>query len=438
MNIRIHSLDCQMNCNPDPNEDGTAKTIRYGHARRARISAEELWVAMRDENAPHWQMHCEDRGEARWLNDALFGWETKGIQPAVQVSHSLGVNPLHRELDYWIPVDDLTGEEHPELMQTNEINSSIYYKYVVLDYLRLLENLDGDKEAAATAVRVLIDATRYPKPNTVPAYDGDTALPLAPPFFTLVEVSGNNQSMSYAKAFHDPVYPLSSEQAVACLNDFINQVDAKSNVLLHRAYLQNTVFSHLDNAEPVEDVPALLDWAVEKVQEVDHARGNWEIEVPQTDANTLFLRLEGPLQSWGERDEGQPTKHEVIDLLARALGQERGQVQALSERVKMGVRVDAVGELMADVYMAGEKYEFSPRTDSTGRSLIKQRNGSISGYLSDASFLVALQAEPKLIHQLAHAVQNPAAPLYLGRECNLPDEPVYAGTGNFDSIEAAL
>jgi CRISPR system Cascade subunit CasD len=44
-------------------------------------------------------------------------------------------------------------------------------------------------------------------------------------------------------------------------------------------------------------------------------------------ANTLFLRLEGPLQSWGERARWdvrdtapEPTKSGVIGLLACALG----------------------------------------------------------------------------------------------------------------------
>ena len=57
-------------------------------------------------------------------------------------------------------------------------------------------------------------------------------------------------------------------------------------------------------------------------------------------ANTLFLRLEGPLQSWGERGRWsvrdtalEPTKSGVIGLIACALGyRDDTQIRPLSEK----------------------------------------------------------------------------------------------------------
>ena len=64
-------------------------------------------------------------------------------------------------------------------------------------------------------------------------------------------------------------------------------------------------------------------------------------------ANTLYLRLEGPLQSWGERgrwsirDTGpEPTKSGVIGLLGCAMGvNDDRELRHLSQALRMGVRV---------------------------------------------------------------------------------------------------
>jgi CRISPR-associated protein, Cas5e family len=78
--------------------------------------------------------------------------------------------------------------------------------------------------------------------------------------------------------------------------------------------------------------------------------------------NTLFLRLEGPLQSWGlrarwgERDTTDaPTKSGVIGLLGCALGLRRddARLRDLSDNLRMGVRVDLPGILMRDYHTTG-------------------------------------------------------------------------------------
>lgn len=68
--------------------------------------------------------------------------------------------------------------------------------------------------------------------------------------------------------------------------------------------------------------------------------------------NTLFLRLEAPLQSWGLqgklvfRDSArEPTKSGVVGLLACALGRERWKFIGDLAGLEMGVRVDREGVL---------------------------------------------------------------------------------------------
>lgn len=164
--------------------------------------------------------------------------------------------------------------------------------------------------------------------------------------------------------------------------------------------------------------------------------------------NTLFLRLEGPLQSWGERARWserdtapEPTKSGVVGLLACALGiRDDDAIVKLGQSLAMGCRCDRPGTRLRDyhtvvsgVLTAEGKIK---RNAATGRI---ETVVSIRHYLCDASFTVALQADDTaLIGRLAQAVQTPVWPLYLGRKSCPPALPVYAGTGTFSTIEQAL
>lgn len=157
--------------------------------------------------------------------------------------------------------------------------------------------------------------------------------------------------------------------------------------------------------------------------------------------NTLFLRLEGPLQSWGERGHWdvrdtapEPTKSGVVGLLGCALGlNEDADLRGLSQQLRMGVRCDRPGRAMTDYHtivggiMSGEG---------------KVRPGTIvshRAYLCDAAFLVALQsADAGLLARLTEALEAPVWPIYLGRRACPPSRPPFAGLGSYDDLEAAL
>lgn len=152
-----------------------------------------------------------------------------------------------------------------------------------------------------------------------------------------------------------------------------------------------------------------------------------------THANTLFLRLEGPLQAWGDtskfvmrRTMNAPTKSGVIGLLCAALGLTRsGARDRLNElaMLRMGVRVDRPGTRWWDYHTVGAGIGLTTAGGGikTGvrATLVTRRE-----YLCDASFLVALQGDGKLIDDLYSALSNPRWPVYLGRKCCPPSRPV--------------
>ena len=167
--------------------------------------------------------------------------------------------------------------------------------------------------------------------------------------------------------------------------------------------------------------------------------------------NTLFLRLAGPMQSWGtssrfqlRRTEAYPSKSGVLGMLLCAMGVRRdGSAQAIKSLTPllMGVRVDRLGTLDWDYHTAGAKIGIRSadgkikKTASTGEyeTLLSRRQ-----YLYDASFLVALHGSADALSACAGALDDPVWPVFLGRKCCVPAEPVFAGLGTFENLTDAL
>jgi CRISPR system Cascade subunit CasD len=166
---------------------------------------------------------------------------------------------------------------------------------------------------------------------------------------------------------------------------------------------------------------------------------------------TLFLRLEGPLQSWGDSSRHvlrqtrlEPTRSGVIGLLCCALGRKRDEPITDLAVLTMGVRTDRPGMLIRDYHTVGAKIGCCQaqggikRTQSTGEieTFVTVRN-----YLADASFLVVLQGPVGLMRSLAAAVRSPRWPPFLGRKSCVPAVPLFEDfdeTGNFPDTLAAL
>lgn len=163
--------------------------------------------------------------------------------------------------------------------------------------------------------------------------------------------------------------------------------------------------------------------------------------------STLLLRLAGPLQSWGyrsrfsDRDTGlEPTKSGVVGLLCCAVGRPRCESPGDLAALPMHVRVDRQGTLLKDFHTSGggvfrgSKAYFAPTSSGA-----PSRNPVVTEryYLQDASFLVALEGDDRLLGELGEALVNPVWPLALGRRSCPPSMPVFVRlTG--DDAKAAL
>ncbi len=130
---------------------------------------------------------------------------------------------------------------------------------------------------------------------------------------------------------------------------------------------------------------------------------------------TLLLHLEGPMQSWGYRSRFdyrdtalEPTRSGVIGLICAAMGIARGEDISRFDPIRMGVLVLVQGRPERDYHTA---LNVVTADGSTTGTVLSYRD-----YLSDASFVVALEADDlQLLTEIAAGLRRPVWPLCLGR-----------------------
>lgn len=143
----------------------------------------------------------------------------------------------------------------------------------------------------------------------------------------------------------------------------------------------------------------------------------------------LVLRLEGMLQSWGERAKwddrdsaSMPSKSGIVGLLACAMGLEREspEISELSEAISVSVRADRPGIKMVDFQtVTGDPLWTAEGKKRSSGTFISRRT-----YLQDASFLVVISTDETWHARIVEALQQPKWCIYLGRKNCVPSRPV--------------
>lgn len=177
----------------------------------------------------------------------------------------------------------------------------------------------------------------------------------------------------------------------------------------------------------------------------------------------LVLRLEAPLMAFGGP---MIDKHGVVSdfpaasmlagLLGNALGLSHGDHEALAriqDRLRFAVRLDRPGDHIVDYQTVDLGQPFLVGTGWTTRGMIEERGGGSAKegthirfrhYRADALVWVALALSPPDIDpnldRIESALREPARPLFLGRKCCVPSEPILHGrtqaTTLLDAIRA--
>ncbi len=213
----------------------------------------------------------EDDRSRLSVDVALFGrmlavMPEKNQNAACQVAHALSTHAVEREFDFYTAVDDLKPEDTAgaDMMGTVEFNSACFYRYAVVDWEKLGQNLQDDTELAAKGLRAFLEGFVVAEPtgkqNTFAAHN--------PPEFVLVTVRRNTAPRNLANAF---------ETAIRARDSLTR---SSANALLGKArglqaayggeaaafVLDLTGAEVGDVAAPVASLAALLDAAMAEVQ----------------------------------------------------------------------------------------------------------------------------------------------------------------------------
>jgi len=143
-----------------------------------------------------------DGGKA--VDVALFGrmladMPEKNQNAACQVAHAISTHSVEREFDFYTAVDDLKPEDNAgaDMMGTVEFNSACFYRYAVVDWEKLVENLQNDRDLAIKGLRAFLEGFVVAEPtgkqNTFAAHN--------PPEFVIVSVRHNTAPRNLANAF---------------------------------------------------------------------------------------------------------------------------------------------------------------------------------------------------------------------------------------------
>jgi CRISPR system Cascade subunit CasC len=142
------------------------------------------------------------------LDIALFGrmlavMPEKNQNAACQVAHAISTHAVEREFDFYTAVDDLKPEDSSgaDMIGTIEFTSACFYRYAVVDFAKLVENLQGAPDLALAGLRSFIEGFIVAEPtgkqNSFAAHN--------PPEFVLVNVRSDSAPRNLANAFEVPV-----------------------------------------------------------------------------------------------------------------------------------------------------------------------------------------------------------------------------------------
>ena len=197
------------------------------------------------------------------IASALFGRMVTSdpeanIDAAIHVAHSITVHEAEMEFDYFTVVDDLkeldedTGASH---IGESELNSALFYGYVVVDRDLLLGNLGGDSQLAREVVSRLVKLIATVSPG---AKLGPTA-PYSYADWMMVE-AGDWQPRSLCGAYRKPC-PAEVSNAVNQLNKHLSGIDKVYQTGELRRFFSTDGEVSCSGATQISSLQSLADWA---------------------------------------------------------------------------------------------------------------------------------------------------------------------------------
>ena len=216
-----------------------------------------------------------DGGKA--IDLALFGrmlanMPEKNQHASCQVAHAISSHTVEREFDFYTAMDHLKPEDTAgaDMMGTIEFNSACFYRYAVIDWEKLVANLQGDTDLATKGLQAFLDGFVVAEPtgkqNSFAAHNA--------PEFVAVSVRRNTAPRNLANAFETAIRVNKTESLT---KESATRLSAKSAALDKfygttcnaRYVVSEDTFGKKFDAKGLgkqeESVAAVIEWALSEV-----------------------------------------------------------------------------------------------------------------------------------------------------------------------------
>lgn len=208
---------------------------------------------------------------------ALFGrmladMPEKNQNAACQVAHAISTHAVEREFDFYTALDERKPEDTAgaDMMGTVEFNSACFYRYAVVDWEKLVANLQDDTELAAKGLRAFLEGFVVAEPtgkqNTFAAHN--------PPEFVAVSVRRNTAPRNLANAFETALRvkkdeSLTKESALRLSAKAVALDKLYGTTCNSRYAVSEDIFGEKYEAKGLGSqevsIPAVIEWALGEV-----------------------------------------------------------------------------------------------------------------------------------------------------------------------------
>lgn len=211
------------------------------------------------------------------LDIALFGrmlavMPEKNQHAASQVAHAISTHAVEREFDFFTALDDLKPEETSgsDMMGTVEFNSACFYRYAMVDYEKLIENLQNES-MARNGLQVFLEGFVIAEPT---GKQNATAAHNAPEFVS-ISVCRETSPRNLLNAFEKPVRvgkaeSLTKESAIRmgakakALDDLYETVSNSKYACAEDTFGGDFKVEGLGTK--LKSIPDVIDWALNELK----------------------------------------------------------------------------------------------------------------------------------------------------------------------------
>jgi CRISPR system Cascade subunit CasC len=205
------------------------------------------------------------------------------VEASLQVAHAISTHEARPEVDYYVAVDDVSGEDAGAgYVDEAMFASACFYKYFSIHWETLVENLKGfgvdHEKLAAHTVGAFIRGAAMVNPtgkqNSFAAHN--------PPDGMLVEIKNtpisyaNNTPISYANAFAKPAGTSGGDiisQSIAQLGRYVRDMDTGYGKPTERFWFSPNLRYPLSVIEDKKDIHSLDELIRAVVKAIGH---DWE------------------------------------------------------------------------------------------------------------------------------------------------------------------